>query len=113
VQTVEVNGSGPGRCHGQPGFKKTSTVVATPGFRLNHHELNAKLDLSKTSLKIRSTLLAVSLRQPPAQASLPAATPNRVPGIGRLGATLPVLKIGTPFHCRANWDELIAQCGGC
>lgn len=119
VQSVEVNGSGRETfAPAMPGFKRDpQRWAATPAFRLKlHHELNAKLQAIEDEFE-KSPLNFVENPKP--------QTPNSKLGIiasgvafataqealAELGASAPILKIGTPYPLpRKLVTDFVARC---
>ncbi|MBI3243202.1 MAG: indolepyruvate oxidoreductase [Chloroflexi bacterium] len=120
VQTVEVNGATP-FAPLKPGFKKDpQRWAATPGFRLKlHHELNAKLaaieeEFNSSPLNQFSNSLISNTRLENWRLGIIAsgvAYQTACQALAELGASVPVLKIGTPFPLpRKLVMDFVARC---
>jgi indolepyruvate ferredoxin oxidoreductase alpha subunit len=117
VQSVDVNGSTPNPLlAAKTGFKKDpQRWAATPAFRLKlHHELNAKLQAIEAEFET-SPLNFVNRSDAETDRKLGIIAGGvtyqvALQALSELGASVPVLKIGTPYPLpRKKVAEFIAQ----
>jgi indolepyruvate ferredoxin oxidoreductase alpha subunit len=119
VQSVEVNGSGrEAFAPAMPGFKRDpQRWAATPAFRLKlHHELNAKLRAIEDEFE-KSPLNFVEnpkFQTPNSKLGIIAsgvAFATAQEALAELGASAPILKIGTPYPLpRKLVTDFVARC---
>lgn len=123
LQTVDVKEAAAGTWlpTGQPGFKKDpQRWAATPGYRLKLHvELNAKLqaieaEFEKSPLNSISNLQSSNTEMENWRIGIIAsgvAYQTALQALADLGASVPVLKIGTPFPLpRQRVMDFVARC---